>query len=180
MRLSDFDYELPKELIAQFPPKRRDESRLMVLDRDGGDIRETHFSNFPRFLQEGDILVVNETRVIPARIFGRKKSGGLVEVFLVRRHAGKRWVAMLRPADRLRAGETVLVGERGLEVAIGEHLGAGHTGTGRVPRTSSGRMGRMTASATRRFSPGATAPSRRRPRGSISRKRCSSTPGAGV
>jgi len=125
MKLNDFDYELPKELIAQFPPTRRDESRLMVLDRDGGDIRETRFSNFPRFLQEGDILVVNETRVIPARIFGRKKSGGLVEVFLVRRLAGKRWVAMLRPADRLCAGETVLVGERELEVAIGERLGAG-------------------------------------------------------
>ena len=125
MKLSDFDYELPKELIAQFPPKQRDESRLIVLGRDGGDIRETRFSNFPRFLQEGDILVVNETRVIPARIFGRKKSGALVEVFLVRRLASRRWVAMLRPASRLRVGEVVLIGERDLEIAIGERLGAG-------------------------------------------------------
>ena len=125
MKLSDFDYELPKDLIAQFPMGRRDESRLIVLDRAGGDIRETRFANFPRFLQEGDILVVNETRVIPARVFGRKKSGGLVEVFLVRRLAERRWIAMLRPASRLRAGETVLVGERDLEITIGERLGEG-------------------------------------------------------
>jgi S-adenosylmethionine:tRNA ribosyltransferase-isomerase len=125
MKLSDFDYELPKEFIAQFPAKRRDESRLVVLDRGGGDIRETRFSNFPRFLQEGDILVVNETRVIPARLFGRRKSGGLIEVFLVRRLASRRWIAMLSPASRLRSGESVLVGERNLEIAIGERLGAG-------------------------------------------------------
>jgi S-adenosylmethionine:tRNA ribosyltransferase-isomerase len=125
MKLSEFDYELPKDLIAQFPAQERDESRLIVLDRAGGDIRETRFSNFPRFLQEGDLLVVNETRVIPARIFGRKKSGGLVEVFLVRRLAERRWIAMLRPASRLRAGEIVLVGERDLEIAIGAEAGEG-------------------------------------------------------
>jgi len=125
MKLSDFDYELPKECIAQFPAKRRDESRLIVLDRGGGDIRETRFSNFPRFLQEGDVLVVNESRVIPARLFGRRKSGGLVEVFLVRRLADKRWVAMVRPASRLRTGESVLIGERNLEISLGERLGAG-------------------------------------------------------
>jgi S-adenosylmethionine:tRNA ribosyltransferase-isomerase len=125
MRLSDFDYELPKELIAQFPPKQRDESRLIVLDRGGGDIRETRFSNFPRFLQEGDILVVNETRVIPARIFGRRKNGGLIEVFLVRRLSAGEWVAMLRPGSRIRAGEIVLVGERDLEIAIGPRLDEG-------------------------------------------------------
>jgi len=125
MKLSEFDYELPKDLIAQFPAERRDESRLIVLDRAGGDIRETRFANFPRFLQEGDLLVVNETRVIPARILGRKKSGGLVEVFLVRRLAERQWIAMLRPASRLRAGESVLVGERDLEIAIGERSGEG-------------------------------------------------------
>ncbi len=125
MKLSEFDYELPKDLIAQFPAEQRDESRLIVLDRAGGDIRETRFANFSRFLQEGDLLVVNETRVIPARIHGRKKSGGLVEVFLVRRLAERRWIAMLRPASRLRAGEIVLVGERDLEIAIGERLNEG-------------------------------------------------------
>ena len=125
MKLSDFDYELPRELVAQHPPKLRDESRLIVLDRSGGDIRETLFSNFPRFLQEGDILAVNETRVIPARILGRRKSGGLVEIFLVRRVSERRWIAMVRPASRLREGETVLVGERDLEITIGANAGEG-------------------------------------------------------
>ncbi|MFA4947733.1 MAG: tRNA preQ1(34) S-adenosylmethionine ribosyltransferase-isomerase QueA [Candidatus Krumholzibacteriia bacterium] len=125
MKLSDFDYELPRELVAQHPPKLRDESRLIVLDRSGEDIRETLFSNFPRFLQEGDILAVNETRVIPARILCRRKSGGLVEIFLVRRISDRRWIAMLRPASKLREGETVLVGERDLEITIGASAGEG-------------------------------------------------------
>jgi S-adenosylmethionine:tRNA ribosyltransferase-isomerase len=127
MKLSDFDFDLPTELIAQFPPRRRDESRLLVLDRSTGGLRETRFANFPRFLQEGDLLVVNETRVIPARIFGRRATGGLVEVFLVRRLADGRWIAMLRPSGRLRAGESVLVGagEREHAIRIGESLGRG-------------------------------------------------------
>ncbi len=125
MKLSDFDYELPKELIAQFPPKQRDESRLIVLDRDGGGIRETRFANFPRFLMEGDLLVVNETRVIPARIFGRKRSGGLVEIFLIRRLANRQWIAMLRPSKRVRGGEIVFIGDHGHELLIGGRIGAG-------------------------------------------------------
>jgi S-adenosylmethionine:tRNA ribosyltransferase-isomerase len=125
MKLIDYDYELPPELVAQHPPKLRDESRLIVLDRSGGDIRETLFSNFPRFLQEGDILAVNETRVIPARILCRRKTGGLVEIFLVRRLSDRRWIAMLRPASRLREGETVLAGEGDLEIAIGAGAGEG-------------------------------------------------------
>ncbi len=125
MKLSDFDYELPRELVAQHPAKARDESRLVVLDRSGEDIRETLFSNFPRFLQEGDILAVNETRVIRARIMCRRKSGGVVEVFLVRRLADRRWIAMLRPASRLGAGEAVLVGEGNVEITIGPNAGEG-------------------------------------------------------
>ena len=194
MKLSEFDYELPKDLIAQFPAERRDESRLIVLDRAGGDIRETRFANFPRFLQEGDLLVVNETRVIPARILGRKKSGGLVEVFLVRRLAERQWIAMLRPASRLRAGESVLVGERDLEIAIGERVGRGgvegepprldrreqvHRGV-RARAAPAVHQARRRAARPRtlpdRSTPGATAPSRRRRRGSISRRRRCSTP----
>jgi S-adenosylmethionine:tRNA ribosyltransferase-isomerase len=125
MKLSDFDYELPQELIAQHPSKERDESRLIVLDRSGEDIRETLFSNFPRFLREGDILAVNETRVIPARILCRRTTGGLVEVFLVRRLAERRWIAMLRPASKLREGEAVLVGDEELAIAIGAAAGEG-------------------------------------------------------
>ncbi len=125
MKLSDFDYELPQELVAQHPSEERDASRLIVLDRSGEDIRETLFSNFPRFLREGDILAVNETRVIPARILCRRATGGLVEVFLVRRLAERRWVAMLRPAGRLREGEAVLVGDEDLAIAIGAVAGEG-------------------------------------------------------
>lgn len=125
MKLSEFDYELPKDLIAQHPAETRDESRLIVLDRSGGDIRETRFANFPRFLQEGDLLVVNETRVIPARLFGRKRSGGSIELLLVRRVANRQWIALLRPSKRVRGGEIVFVGEGEHEVLVGEQLGGG-------------------------------------------------------
>lgn len=119
MKLSDFDYELPKDLVAQYPADRRDESRLLVLDRKRNDLRETHFTNFYRFLEEGDVLVLNETKVFPARIFGRKQSGGgEVEIFLVRKIEEGLWMAMLRPARRLHEGDRVLVGEDELPVKI--------------------------------------------------------------
>lgn len=110
MKLSDFDYVLPEELIAQYPSPQREESRLIIFDRKSEEIRETRFANFPRYLQEGDILVVNETRVIPARLYGLKKTGGKVEIFLTRRIGERKWLAMLRPSKRLRAGETIFVG----------------------------------------------------------------------
>jgi S-adenosylmethionine:tRNA ribosyltransferase-isomerase len=125
MKLSDFDYDLPSELVAQKPPQRRGESKLLVLTRESGELRETLFSNFPRYLQEGDILVVNETRVIPARILGRRPSGGAIEVFLVRRLAERRWVALIRPSKRMSPGETVLVGEAAHEITVEESAGPG-------------------------------------------------------
>jgi len=125
MKLSDFDYELPKDLIAQHPARRRDESKLLVLSRSGGELRETLFSNFPRYLQEGDLLVVNDTRVLPARIFGRRPTGGAIEVFLVRRIADREWLAMLRPAKRMRPGEIVLVGEAAHALVVGDELRPG-------------------------------------------------------
>jgi S-adenosylmethionine:tRNA ribosyltransferase-isomerase len=125
MKLSDFDYELPKDLIAQHPSRRRDESKLLILTRSDGGLRETLFTNFARFLQEGDLLVVNETRVIPARIFGRRPSGGAIEVFLVRRLADREWIAMLRPSKRMRRGDLVLVGEAGHAIVIGDRLDEG-------------------------------------------------------
>lgn len=125
MKLSDFDYELPNELVAQKPLRRRGESKLLVLTRKSGELRETLFSNFPRYLQEGDLLVVNETRVIPARILGRRSSGGAVEVFLVRRLADRRWIAMIRPSKRMSPGETVLVGEDAHVITVEESAGPG-------------------------------------------------------
>jgi S-adenosylmethionine:tRNA ribosyltransferase-isomerase len=125
MRVSDFDYELPGELVAQYPAEKRDESRLIVLNRATGEVRETRFNRFPRYLQEGDVLVINETKVIPARIFARRRTGGKVEIFLTRRLSGGTWAALLRPAGRLRTGETVVVGDSEEGIVIGERLERG-------------------------------------------------------
>jgi S-adenosylmethionine:tRNA ribosyltransferase-isomerase len=89
MRLEDFDYELPPEQIAQYPLAGRDDSRLMVLDRGEGSVRTGVFPDITRFFRAGDLLVINDTRVIPARLLGTKESGGRIEVFLVRRLAGE-------------------------------------------------------------------------------------------
>jgi S-adenosylmethionine:tRNA ribosyltransferase-isomerase len=109
MRLSDFDYVLPEELIAQYPLQKRDTSRMIVLDRSKGESRETLFSNFPRYLHEGDIVVVNDTRVIPARLLGEKGTGAKVEIFLTSRLGGGRWLALCKPSRRLRQGDDVLI-----------------------------------------------------------------------
>ncbi|MEZ5066786.1 MAG: tRNA preQ1(34) S-adenosylmethionine ribosyltransferase-isomerase QueA [bacterium] len=108
MRADDFDYDLPEELIAQEPAARRRDARLLHLPADG-PVAHRVFAELPRLLRAGDVLVRNETRVIPARVHVRRESGGAVEVFLVRHEEGH-WRAMLRPARRLRVGET-LIGE---------------------------------------------------------------------
>lgn len=109
MHLSDFDYVLPEELIAQEATERRDASRLMTLDRTSGEIGETRFSDIARLFRSGDLLVLNDTRVIPARLFGHKESGGKVEVFLVRRLdlPGECWEAMVRASKAPRPGTQV-------------------------------------------------------------------------
>ena len=88
MRLGDFDYSLPPALIAQHPPDRRGSSRLLVLDRKAGSRAHRSFQDIPEYLNPGDVLVVNDTRVLPARLIGRKESGGKVEVLLVRKREG--------------------------------------------------------------------------------------------
>jgi S-adenosylmethionine:tRNA ribosyltransferase-isomerase len=118
MKLSEFEYDLPDELIAQRPLEERDESRLIVLNRDSNGIRETRFGNFPRYLREGDLLVVNETKVIPARIHAIRRTGGGVEVFLTSRLGEGEWTAMLRPARRISEGDILLVGEEGHEILV--------------------------------------------------------------
>ncbi len=125
MRLDEFDYELPEGLIAQYPPARRGNSRLILLDRDRDEVRETTFSNFTRYLMEGDIVVVNETKVIPARIFGRKRTGGKIEIFLVKRTGEGEWLSMLRPSRRVRPGDSLLVGDEGYEVVVRDRTAGG-------------------------------------------------------
>jgi len=111
MRTSDYDYELPKELIAQRPAERRDGSRLLVLRRDGGALEHRAFADVLDYLRRGDLLVVNESRVIPARLLGKKRgTGGRVEVFLLRELGPGRWEALVRPGARVRPGATLEFG----------------------------------------------------------------------
>ncbi|MBI5287066.1 MAG: S-adenosylmethionine:tRNA ribosyltransferase-isomerase, partial [Deltaproteobacteria bacterium] len=96
-RLDGFDYPLPQGLIAQFPCERRDESRLIILDRRTGDIKHKRFFEITDYLSPGEVLILNDTKVIPARLFGRKESGGRVEVLLL---GGKRQDKDVPPIDR--------------------------------------------------------------------------------
>ncbi|HTZ40028.1 MAG TPA: tRNA preQ1(34) S-adenosylmethionine ribosyltransferase-isomerase QueA [Syntrophales bacterium] len=110
MRLQDFDYTLPQELIAQSPAPGRDRSRMMVVQRRTGSMRNHVFHEFPEFLRKGDVLVINDSRVIPARLFARKTTGAAVEILLLRSREGAaspRWEALLRPAKRIKAGSTL-------------------------------------------------------------------------
>lgn len=108
MRVADFDYDLPPERIAQEPLPERDASRLLVLDRAGGTVTHRRFLDLPALLRPDDVLVVNDSKVIPARLRGRKATGGRAELLLVRPVGGGRWLALTRPA--LRAGQQVIVG----------------------------------------------------------------------
>ncbi|MDH7602990.1 MAG: tRNA preQ1(34) S-adenosylmethionine ribosyltransferase-isomerase QueA [Armatimonadota bacterium] len=107
MLLKEFDYDLPEELIAQEPLPERDMSRLMVVDRSRQTIEHHIFREFPQFLREGDVLVLNNTRVIPARLLGHKETGGRVEALLLERREPGIWEAMVKPGRRVPVG-TVL------------------------------------------------------------------------
>ena len=110
MRTSDFDYELPPDLIAQTPVEPRDSSRLMVLHRDSGTSEHRRFTDILDYLRPGDLMVFNQSRVIPARLFGtRDDNGGKVELLLLRREADGVWEALARPGRRLRPGAMVTI-----------------------------------------------------------------------
>ncbi len=111
MRLSDFDYELPPERIAQHPADHRDASRLLELDRRSGAITHRRFPEIVELLAPGDVLVLNDTRVIPARLVGRRPSGGRAELLLLEPVEGTRWRALGRPGRALRRGATVQFGD---------------------------------------------------------------------
>lgn len=114
MQLEDFDFSLPEELIAQYPAERRDGSRLMMLDRQSGEINTGDFPQVVDAFQSGDLLVINDTRVIPARLLGHKESGGKVEVFLVRRLVdaeAEDWLCMTRSSRSLKVGMQLQLGE---------------------------------------------------------------------
>ncbi len=121
MRTSEFDYELPQELIAQEPAEPRDSSRLMVVHRSDGRIEHRIFREIGEYLRPGDLLVANDSRVIPARLYGRKTTGGKVEVFLLRRLEPQRWECLVR-GHRMRPGVRVILskGETEVEAEIEE------------------------------------------------------------
>lgn len=111
MHINDFDYNLPEELIAQFPADKRDHSRLMVVDRSTGSVEHRHFYDILEYLKAGDCLVLNNSRVIPARIFGIKAAtGARVEFMLIKRKDGDRWETMVRPGKKIKKGDVILFG----------------------------------------------------------------------
>ncbi len=116
MKKSDFYFDLPEELIAQTPIQQRDASRLLVLDKNTGDISHRVFSDITEYLNPGDCLVLNDSRVIPARLIGSRKTGGAVEVLLLKDLGSNKWEALTRPGRKTKIGEKIYFGE-GLLVA---------------------------------------------------------------
>src|ERR1700674_2947887 len=126
MRVSDFDYDLPAELIAQHPLSERDASRMLIVDRATQAWRDSTFASLPDCLGANDALVLNNTRVFPARLLGaRAPSGGAVELLLLREIEPNVWSALARPARRLRTGTKITFGERKLRAEVIESLADG-------------------------------------------------------
>lgn len=121
MKTSDFYYDLPKELIAQTPVEPRDSSRLMLLDRNNGAINHKHFYDIIDSLNPGDLLVANDSRVLPARIYGIKdETGARVEVLLLRQITGNRWEALCKPGKKAREGAAFSFGDGLLRATVSE------------------------------------------------------------
>ncbi len=119
MDVKQFDFELPQELIAQTPIQRRDQSRLLIMNRQTGKLRHRHFADIIEELDSGDCLVLNNTKVIPARLYGAlEASGGAVEFLLLRRIDDTHWETMVRPGRRLREGKRVTFGDGQLKAEI--------------------------------------------------------------
>ena len=113
MKLSDFDYEIPSELIAQTPIKTRDQSRLMVLDKKTGEYTHKHFYDIINELHKGDVLVLNDTKVIPARLIGTKEeTGAVIELLLLKDLGNNIWECLSRPAKRLKVGTTIIFSDK--------------------------------------------------------------------
>ena len=121
MKLEEFDYNLPEELIAQTPIKQRDASRLMVLDKKTGEIEHKHFYDIIDYLNPGDTLVLNDTKVLPARLIGEKMSTkAVIEVLLLKNVEGDTWETLVKPARRIHVGDVVSFGEGLLKLTCTE------------------------------------------------------------
>ena len=124
MKTEELNYSLPEELIAQHPCEKRDASRLMVVHRDSGFIEIDAYRNVANYLHPGDCMVLNNTRVIRARLHGHKETGGKVEVFLLRETEPGQWIALVRPSAKVKPGSRVLFSS-GLSATINESLADG-------------------------------------------------------
>ncbi|OFF99535.1 tRNA preQ1(34) S-adenosylmethionine ribosyltransferase-isomerase QueA [Listeria monocytogenes] len=123
MKVEDFDFDLPEELIAQTPLLDRTSSRLMVLDKESGNIKDQHFTDIISYLNEGDALVLNDTRVLPARLHGIKdETGAHIEVLLLKQKEGNAWETLVKPAKRIRKGATITFGDGALKATCLEEL----------------------------------------------------------
>ncbi len=120
MKTSDFWYDLPEELIAQTPLEKRDSSRLLVLDRNSGAVSHKHFYDIIDYLNPGDCLVMNDSRVLPARLLGHRPSGGAVEVLLLRDLGNKKWECLCKPGRKMQVGNEVIFGNGELSAVVTE------------------------------------------------------------
>ena len=127
MKTSDFYYELPEELIAQHPVEKRTDSRLMILDKTTGEIEHKHFRSIIEYLYKGDTLVLNDTRVLPARIFGtRKGKEEKIEFLLLKKMESNQWETLVKPGKKAKVGNII---EFGNGLLVGEIASIGEEGT---------------------------------------------------
>ena len=118
MKTHDFWYDLPEDLIAQTPLKKRDTSRLLVMDRVSGEVKHQHFYDIIEYLQPGDCLVMNDSRVLPARLLGHRPTGGAVELLLLRDLGDKKWECLAKPGRKLQTGQEIIFGDGDLTATI--------------------------------------------------------------
>lgn len=118
MKTRDFYYDLPEELIAQTPLERRDSSRLMVLNKENGEVTHRHFYNIMEYLQPGDCLVLNNSRVLPARLIGHRPTGGAIEVLLLKDLGNKCWECLCKPGKKMQVGNSVIFGDGELTATV--------------------------------------------------------------
>jgi S-adenosylmethionine:tRNA ribosyltransferase-isomerase len=120
MKTKDFWYDLPEELIAQTPLQQRDSSRLLALDRVTGQTAHKHFYDIIDYLQPGDCLVMNDSRVLPARLLGHRPTGGAVEVLLLRDLGDNRWECLVKPGRKMQVGHEAVFGDGQLRCTVRE------------------------------------------------------------
>lgn len=127
LRKQDFYYDLPQELIAQDPLEDRSSSRLLVLDSETGEVRHRHFTDILDYMEAGDCIVINDTKVIPARLIGsREETGGQVEVLLLKRLSGDDWECLVKPGRKAREGQRIVFGDGRLRAEVREIVEEGN------------------------------------------------------